>query len=84
MADATLIPLPSFVNSRIARYKNAIEVVKNAVQNNIIDVKAERFLKTQSPTEAQIDAIVTEIIQNKKTLQIKFCWDIPMLQIMDL
>lgn len=67
LADgAAFIPLPSFVNSRMAGYKNAVEVVKNAVQNNMIAVKAERFLKTTSPTEIQIDAIVTEIIQNKK------------------
>ena len=66
LGDNTLIPLSSFVNSRIAFYKNAVEVVKIAVQNNSIAVKAERFLKTQSPTEAQIETIVTEIIQNKK------------------
>lgn len=66
LAEVAIIPLPSFVNSRMAGYKNAVEVVKNAVQNNMIAVKAERFLKTTSPTKIQIDAIVTEIIQNKK------------------
>lgn len=62
----TTIPLPAFVNSRMAAYKKAVEQIKNAVQNNIIAVKADRFLKTPTPTEAQIDAIVTEIILTKK------------------
>jgi hypothetical protein len=60
------ISLPAFVNGRFAAYKKAIENIKVAVQNNIIAVKADRFLKTQSPTEAQVYAIVSEIIQNKK------------------
>jgi uncharacterized protein YegP (UPF0339 family) len=56
----------SFVNRRIAAYRDAAAGIREKSKNNPLAVKAEAYLKDPSPAVSKTNDLITEIIQNKK------------------
>ena len=60
-----LKPKARVVNSRLTRYRNAVEELANKYKNNTVAAKAKRFIQDPDPSADRVSELLNEMLEQK-------------------